>query len=391
MSATIDQLNVFVNAYREAHGRVVVLYHANCVDGFYAHILLRKYFNDTSTDDMEHVKDYKLVPYQTSKGNWYIPVAYEETKQLPLELQAMVRGKHVIVADFSFEIPALRLLSGLAKSVLVIDHHKTLHERVSEHNKDTNTDPINMRNLAELNFNASDIRYLMPPPDYKHPGIPEDEQDMYPPFKNTLVVYDPDYCGTMLVGIVFGLVDLSNAGNEILSILDYIQDYDLYNLEHINTRQIQAALHHCMYTHNLGFWDELDNDGKIRYEHELISTGWALIENAEKQLQEYISSASEGLLAEQKFIFVNAPSEFANSIGEKLSNETGLPVAIWITRKDYTKISLRSSKSNGNQDVGAIAGLFGGGGHRNSASFSCPVEDLFLKLCQSLLGYQRNW
>ncbi len=367
---------VLRNKYKKLIGEVVVLYHANCVDGFYAHILLRKYFNDTSTDDMEHVKDYKLVPYQSSKGNWYVPVAYEETKQLPPELQDLVRGKHVIVADFSFEIPALRLLSGLAKSVLVIDHHKTLHERISEHNKDTNNDTIRMRSLAGLNFGASDIRYLIPPPDYKHPGVPDEEQDMFAPFKNTLVVYDPDYCGAMLVGVAFGVVDLSNVGNESSSFLEYIQDYDLYNLELTNTRQIQAALHHSMYTRTLLFWDILDSYGEIRYEHEmpmLVSTGGILIENAEKQLQAYISSASEGLLAEQKFIFVNAPSEFANSIGEKLSNETGLPVAIWITRKDYTKVSLRSSKAKGNFDVSAIASHYGGGGHHNAASFSFPI------------------
>lgn len=365
---------VLISEYKKLIGEVVVLYHANCVDGFYAHILLRKFFNDTSTDDMEHVKDYKLVPYQSSKGNWYVPVAYEETKQLPPELQDLVRGKHVIVADFSFEIPALRLLSELAKSVLVIDHHKTLHERVSEHNRDANNDPIKMRYLAELK-NASNIRYLMPPPDYKHLGVPDEEQDMFSPFKNTLVVYDPVYCGAMLVGILFGLVDLSN---EISSILEYIQDYDLYNIELTKTRQIQAALHHSMYTRALSFWDILDSYGEIRYEHEmhmLVSTGWILIEAAEKQLQAYISTANEGLFAGQKFIFVNAPSDFANSIGEKLSNETGLPVAIWITRKDYTKVSLRSSKAKGNFDVSAIASHYGGGGHHNAASFSFPIGD----------------
>lgn len=361
------------NHYLSIPGEVVVLYHANCVDGFYAHVLLRKMFNDTTSDEMAHVKDYQLVPYQTNIGNWYIPVAYEDTKTFPTTLYEIVRGRHVIVVDFSFEIPALRVLSGLAKSVLIIDHHKTLLERVVKHNDEpSHGEAIRMMNLPAVN-NINPLQCLLPAPEYKYFGIPDEEQDMFPPFANTLVIYESKYCGSILTAIVFGDLILDSLERDLDDVLFFIQDYDSYTLSHPNTKAVNASLHLDMYTVAVGYWMKMYFLWGTNQLNQYISEGRALLVKEEKQLQQYLPTARKGLIGEHEFIFVNAPSEFANSIGEKLSNETGLPVAIWITRKEYTKVSLRSSRANGNVDVSAIASHYGGGGHHNAASFSFPI------------------
>lgn len=368
------------NHYLSIPGEVVVLYHANCVDGFYAHVLLRRMFNDSTTDDMAHAKDYQLVPYQTDIGNWYIPVAYEDTKTFPTTLYEIVRGKHAIVVDFSFEIPALRVLSGLAKSVLIIDHHKTLLERVVKHNDEPpHGEAIRMMNLPAVN-NINPLQCLLPAPEYKYFGIPDEEQDMFPPFANTLVIYDSKYCGSMLTAIVFGDPSVEKLNFDCGGPLFFIQDYDLYSLTHSSTKAVNAILHIQMYTVNVEHWKKVDSflwydDRYLSYGDMCVDMGQVLLAKEEKQLQQYLPTARKGLIGEQEFVFVNAPSEFANSIGEKLSNVTGLPVAIWITRKEYTKVSLRSSKTKGNVDVSAIAGQYGGGGHHNAASFSFPIGD----------------
>jgi oligoribonuclease NrnB/cAMP/cGMP phosphodiesterase (DHH superfamily) len=75
---------------------MLIIYHANCMDGFCAAWLL-----------------HKLHPNAE-----FIPMNYGQS---PPD----VSGKNVIIADFSFKRPILLEMKEKAQSLLVLDHHKT--------------------------------------------------------------------------------------------------------------------------------------------------------------------------------------------------------------------------------------------------------------------------
>lgn len=70
----------------------------------------------------------------------------------------------------------------------------------------------------------------------------------------------------------------------------------------------------------------------------------------------------------------NAPSFLASDLGHELANKSGTFGLVWSMAGDgQIHCSLRS---NGDYDVSAIAKAFGGGGHRNAAGFSTNIETL---------------
>ena len=70
----------------------------------------------------------------------------------------------------------------------------------------------------------------------------------------------------------------------------------------------------------------------------------------------------------------NAPSFLASDLGHELANKSGTFGLVWSMAGDgQVHCSLRS---NGEYDVSAIAKVFGGGGHRNAAGFSTDINTL---------------
>lgn len=71
---------------------------------------------------------------------------------------------------------------------------------------------------------------------------------------------------------------------------------------------------------------------------------------------------------------VNAPAFLASDLGHELANKSGTFGLVWSMAGDgQIHCSLRS---NGDYDVSAIAKAFGGGGHRNASGFSTNVDTL---------------
>jgi len=87
----------------------IILYHANCMDGFGSAFAAYKKFGNSAS---------------------YIPVRYQEP--LPADLD----GKEVYIVDFSYHEPILKDLESRVKKLVVLDHHKsaeTAVKSVSEH------------------------------------------------------------------------------------------------------------------------------------------------------------------------------------------------------------------------------------------------------------------
>lgn len=85
---------------------IVVIYHANCLDGTAAaYAASLKFGNDAK----------------------YIPFTYSMIPDL-----TVLAGKEIYVVDFSFKREAYLALVNVAKSVVVLDHHKTAHEEIGD-------------------------------------------------------------------------------------------------------------------------------------------------------------------------------------------------------------------------------------------------------------------
>jgi oligoribonuclease NrnB/cAMP/cGMP phosphodiesterase (DHH superfamily) len=85
---------------------IVVLYHANCLDGFGARI----------------VAEYRLVVTDMRNDVWFIPVEYG--KPVP----TFQDGLDVYILDFSYPRKVLEDLRSRCRQLVVLDHHKTAKE-----------------------------------------------------------------------------------------------------------------------------------------------------------------------------------------------------------------------------------------------------------------------
>ncbi len=83
---------------------IVVIYHANCRDGFSAAYAAWKKFGDEAT---------------------YLPAKYQEA------LPEGLADKEVYILDFSYSKEVLTQLSRAARSVVVLDHHESAREAVT--------------------------------------------------------------------------------------------------------------------------------------------------------------------------------------------------------------------------------------------------------------------
>ena len=71
---------------------------------------------------------------------------------------------------------------------------------------------------------------------------------------------------------------------------------------------------------------------------------------------------------------VNAPAFLASDLGHELANRSGTFGLVWsMAGNGQIHCSLRS---NGDYDVSAIAKAFGGGGHKNAAGFTIDIQTL---------------
>lgn len=85
----------------------VIIYHANCVDGFCAAYIARSHFLNQSVAESEMR---------------FIPAKYGDT------VPVLAISDEVFILDFSYPRAVLEDLRGTVKSLIVLDHHKTAEE-----------------------------------------------------------------------------------------------------------------------------------------------------------------------------------------------------------------------------------------------------------------------
>lgn len=241
-----------------------------------------------------------------------------------------VTGKHVLMVDFSLKRDAMLAAESIAKSILVLDHHRTAEDELKSW-----VAPMD----SVLHWASSQI--------VDHTGI--------------YGVFDMDKSGARLAW------EFCFPGKDVPSLLLAVEDRDLWRFALRDTREISAALK--TYRQDFAEWSRFAADTGS-----LCNEGKAILRGHQKNVGEFCANTYTLKIDGHKVPVVNVPYHYASDCAHELlqRNPDAPFAAAWFKRGDgVVQWSLRSEDSR--QDVSEIAKKFGGGGHRNAAGFQASA------------------
>ncbi|MBK1620709.1 hypothetical protein CKO42_20200 [Lamprobacter modestohalophilus] len=256
------------------------IYHADCLDGFSA--------------------------------AWVVDTAHAETG---LELHPgvyqqpppNVRGREVILVDFSYSRDVLLAMADAADSILILDHHRSAEA-----------------DLVDL-------------PD------------------NVTTIFDMERCGAMIAWSHYF------PDRRPPPLIEHVQDRDLWRFELPGTREINALL--ASYPFSLIEWGRLMREDPEALREE----GEPILRQHEKDVRELVETlAYRSRIAGFDVPVINVPGKYSSDVGAVLCRGEPFAACYWDT-PEGRRFSLRSEAQG--LDVSEIAAGFGGGGHRNAAGF----------------------
>lgn len=250
----------------------------------------------------------------------FIPATYGE----PLDLDD-IEGKNILFVDFSAPAETLRAMvdEGKAASVIVLDHHKSAQASLAG---------LPVMNLGE----ESELEGVFVHFDMEKSGARLAWEFAFP------TIFAPE-------------------------VIRLIEDRDLWRFRYSKTKPFIAALN--SYPQDFLVWDRVTLDIDA-----LVSDGDAILRANGAAVETMLKQAYTGFIANHEVPLVNAPKQFASDACHRLLelNPEAPFVASWFRRGDgLLEFSLRSEDHR--QDVSEVAGLFGGGGHRNAAGFQLQM------------------
>ncbi len=284
----------------------LVIYHANCWDGFCAAWIARM-----ALGDIEAYPAY----YGASPPD--------------------VSGREVYILDFSYKRKVTHDILASARSVVVLDHHKTAEAELS--------------GIVDEFIQRPDIT---PPQDL----IANPNGSALP-----LVCFDMNKSGGRLAWEFFAHI----GGWQSMKspwLVDYTEDRDLWRHALPDSENINAALR--SYPLDFALWDEFNG---MMGQREMFKREGAAIRRAERAIVDsHVRNAREREMDGHQIRFVNATVLFSEIAGELAK---GRPFgACYFDRQDGKRQwSLRSTDEG--VDVAAIAKAHGGGGHAHASGF----------------------
>lgn len=277
------------------------IYHGNCADGFTAAWAVREALGEANVDF--YAGHYGHEPPD-------------------------VTGRDVIMVDFSYKRPVLEQMAEQARSILILDHHKSA---------------------------AEDLEGLPDAPDCW-----DDWLDFYTPTAHLAVA---------------ALFDMTRSGAGIAwdffhdeprpPLIDHVEDRDLWHFALPGTREIQAAVFAREY--DFALWDEL-MDTPLE---DLRREGEAIERKHHKDVRELVDVTMRWMtIGGHRVPVANLPYTLTSDAGHILAEGNPFGACYWDTPNGRT-FSLRSTDDG--EDVSRIAAHYGGGGHRNAAGFRMPI------------------
>ena len=268
-----------------------IIYHADCTDGFGAAYSAWKQLGNRS--------EYHSCKHGTPPPN--------------------VKGKNVVILDFSFDNATTKKMIQEANSLLIIDHHKSA--------------------MVELH----DI---------------------------TNTHFDMTKSGAILAWEFF------HPGKEPPKFIKYIQDRDLWKWELEYSKEFSAAFD--MVPFEFEEFEKFEDDSVF---DDACKRGSFILAYSKTVVKKVCEKSSPRKLDNMDVMVVNA-SHWMSEIGARLAPDCDFAMIWYYDHEDkIIKVSLRAFHDT--VDVSEIAKRFGGGGHRKAAGFTLPgnsiVDDIFDK------------
>ena len=266
-----------------------VIYHADCTDGFGAAYSAWKLLGNRT--------EYHACKHGTPPPD--------------------IKGKNVVILDFSFDNKTIKKMIEEANSLLVIDHHKSA--------------------MVELH----DI-------------------------SNTY--FDMTKSGAMLAWEWF------HPGKEPPKFIRYIQDRDLWKWELEYSKEFSAAFD--MVPFEFEEFEKFEDDSVF---DDSVKRGSYILAYSKTVIKKVCEKAVKRKYKGMKVMVVNS-SHWMSEIGARLAPDCDFAVIWYYDHEDkINKISLRAFHDA--VDVSEIAKGFGGGGHKKAAGFQISgdlcVDDIF--------------
>ncbi|USS53700.1 phosphohydrolase [Pseudomonas kermanshahensis] len=295
--------------------KMMCIYHGNCADGFGGAWVVRKALGD----QVEFVAGVH--------------------GQEPPD----VTDKDVIIVDFSYKYDVLARISWKARSIIILDHHKSASE-----------------DLAKFPPFHAGIRL-----DGRHAdgstALGWESAHTFMSSQNSPAIaccFDMHRSGAMLAW------DHFFPGKEPPMLLRHIEDRDLWLFQLEGTREIQANL--FSYPYDFEVWDKL----MAADVETLRSDGAAIERKHHKDIAELVAVTKRRLvIAGHDVPVASLPYTLTSDAGHLMAQGEPFAACYWDTPEGRV-FSLRSTDEG--LDVSEIAKRYGGGGHRNASGFRVP-------------------
>lgn len=304
----------------------MVIYHHPCDDGFgAATVLARKY----------------------GLGLEFVGAKYGDA---PPD----VTGKNVLIVDFSYSADTIAQIGRQARTVLILDHHKTAQEAL-EYFTIKDHYGLNINTLADLDDTGEAWA------GFASPGEAEDDGT------NILAVFDMDRSGAMMAWNFF----FPSLGPPIM--VRHLQDRDLWHKKIPGTDWFSMFLRSGPM--NLLNWLELmETTTELSYYKEVLGKGFAIQQFFDRKIEEIVPQAQLVSIGGYDGVpVVNANWCFSSDVCHALLQaypDAPFSASYFDTGDGNRQFSLRSEDHR--ISVAEVAKGYGGGGHRNAAGFSMP-------------------
>lgn len=372
-------------------GKVLCIYHANCADGLGAAWAVQKTLGPevefvaakygeqhelltpaecVASDNCPTQEDVPRSCVICDGGLGYCKKCHRGEIELdgPCLPVEMTKDRDILIVDFSYPLPVLRAMAKEARSVLVIDHHKTAQEDLAElpepdRNWQKDTLPFNLAAIFDQERSGAGLTW-----DYMHPGTPRPR------------------------------------------IIDLIEDRDLWKFAYGDeSRAFHAVLASYDWSDLPRMFARIDDWVEfwgVNFKVSLIKEGSAILRAQQQAVRTAVESSRRTIrIAGHVIPVANVPPSMASDAGHLLWQETadGSPILMPFSATYYDgadgkrHFSLRSPE--GGADVGQIAKniaasfntrmqdgsgepaihilyhgtVWAGGGHVHAAGFDAPL------------------
>lgn len=281
------------------------IYHGHCDDGFAAAWSVRKALGEDSVEFYPGVYQKEPPPHE---------------------------GRDVIFVDFSYKATVLHAMAAKARTVLILDHHKTAQE---------------------------DLASLPPPLDGRYdPNAMEGWARECNAPAAIHALFDMNRSGAAMAWDYF-------VGGLRPDFIEYVQDRDLWRKQLSQGDEFTIALR--SYPQDFLIWDKLIDNGA----QALIGEGYAIQRYYRLRVEELKRSAYKARLGTDEIWIANAPYFAASEVAGELA-ERGLAFGACYFEVEAGRFQY-SLRSRGDFDVSAVARLHGGGGHKAAAGFTTSI------------------